>query len=323
MAATVERKKQSDMLREIRDETIPLDIKPLIKRYDEVTMDRNQLLWKWLWHVFPRFRLSSVSEDSTGSARRAKFCFSMYMTVLDDISENHRDRSTFEAGRRIPFQDGSVEADHPDTDAEILDLLNRVWAETERHLREAPRSERFRELFEFDLRQSLNTMDYNRLINEGPQMANRSGITRYDTHNMLLFLYVDIDLAFSPAFEAAELGTLRDITWEAQKLARIGNWITTWERELREDDYTSKVIVEAMERGVVSREELQSETVPDEAIVQRLKDTSIEHDLLLDWNNIYGRLRTRDHGLETVDVEDFLDGMRYLLEVDVKMRGYK
>jgi hypothetical protein len=321
MATTVERRERSEMVRRIRDQSIPGDVEPLIEQYHGVTEDRDRLLWKWLWHVFPAFRLSTVSDEYAGHARRAKFYFSMYMTVLDDVSENHRDRATFEAGRRIPFEEG-VRA-RPDADAETIDLLTRVWAETERHLQEGPRTGRFRELFEFDLRQSLNTMDYNRLLNEGPQMANRSGVDRYDTHNMLLFLYVGVDLAFSPSFDTAELGALRDLTWEAQRLARIGNWLTTWERELREDDYTSRVIVEAMERGLVTRAELQSEAVPDEVVVRRIRNSSIEQDLLLDWNETYGRLCAENHDIESVDVDAFLDGIRYLLEVDVKTRGHK
>lgn len=304
------------------EETIPREIEPLIDHYEAETSDRDRLLWKWLWHVFPEFRLSSVPDRHGDAARRAKFCFSVYMTLLDDLSERHRDRETFEAGREIPFSETGGQA-HDGVDLGALDVLDHAWEMTEHYLDQAPRPDRFDELLTFDLRQALNSMDFNRLVNQSPALASRTGAELYDTHNMLLFVYVDIDLAFSPGFAPADLAALRDLTWEAQRLVRIGNWVTTWERELAEGDYTSKVVVEALERGLVTREELDSEAVPDRRIVRRIKDSDIERQLLGTWNDIYGRLVAEDHGLETVDADSFLDGIRYLLEVDVKARGYK
>jgi hypothetical protein len=322
MGVTAKQQQHPRIVQQISSESIPAEIEPLVEHYASVTEDRDRLLWKWLWHVFPEFRLSSVPDRHAQAARSAKFCFSVFMTVLDDVSERHRDRSTFEQARKIPFGN----ADHvedPEADSELVGLMDHAWELTEEYLGEGQDLDRFRELFEFDLRQSINTMDYNRLVNEAPQLASPDGVDRYDTHNMLLFLYVDIDLGFSPLFDSAELATLRDVTWDAQKLARIGNWVTTWERELAEDDYTSKVIVEAMDRGVVTRSELVSESVSDQVIIDRIRDTPIEQDLLCSWNDTYRRLCNTDHDLESVDVDSFVEGMRYLLEIDVKAQGYK
>lgn len=322
MGTTLQRNRRPDVVRRLADESIPGGIEPLIDHYEAETDDRDRLLWKWLWHVFPEFRLSSVPDRHADAARRAKFCFSVYMTLLDDLSERHRDRETFEAGREIPFSEsGGTARDGVDIGA--LDVLDRAWELTERYLDRAPRRDRFEELLAFDLRQALNSMDFNRLVNRSPTLASRTGAELYDTHNMLLFVYVDIDLAFSPTFDEADLATLRDLTWDAQRLVRIGNWVTTWERELAEGDYTSKVLVEALERGLVTRGELRSETVPDRRIVRRIRDSDIERELLCTWNDVYGRLVAEDHDLRTVDADAFLDGIRYLLEVDVKARGYK
>jgi hypothetical protein len=321
MAVTADERSRR-MVERISEQSLPRDLDPLVDQYRAATADRDELLWKWLWHVFPRFRLSSVPDRHADDARRAKFYLSLYMTVLDDVSERHTDRATFQVGRTLPFEETATAADDA-VDAATIDLLRSAHERLDACLADAPRGDRFRELFEFDLRESLNTMDYNRLVNQGPQLANASGIDRYDTHNMLLYLYVDVDLAFSPGFDAADLATLRELTWDAQTLVRIGNWVSTWERELREDDYTSKVVVRAIEEGVVSCAELRSDAVADDELIRRIKDTAIEHDLLCRWNRLYRELRGTDHDLATVDVDGFLDGLRYLLEVDVKLRGHK
>ena len=322
MAVTASEKQYPRIIQQLSSESIPAEIEPLVEHYASVTEDRDQLLWKWLWHVFPEFRLSSVPDRHARATRSAKFCFSVFMTVLDDVSERHRDRPTFNQARKIPFENGHHAGDSR-ADPELIELMEHAWELTDEYLDQGPNRDRFKELSEFDLRQSINTMDYNRLINEGPELASPGGVDRYDTHNMLLFLYVDIDLMFSPMFDSSELATLRELTWDAQKLARIGNWVTTWERELAEDDYTSKVIVEAIDRGLVTQSELESETVLDQIIIDRIRNSSIERDLLCSWNDIYGRLSNTDHELNSVDIDSFVDGMRYLLEIDVKAQGYK
>jgi hypothetical protein len=323
MATTATTRQLPRIVRDMTRTELPSELDPLLDHYATVTEDRDELLWQWLYYVFPSFRLSSVAAAHAETTRKAKFCFSLFMTVLDDLSERHRDKETFEQGRKIPFESTRCDPDAPGVDGESLSLLRHAWDLTEKYLERAPRRGEFRELFEFDLRQSLNTMDYNRLVNDGPQLASPQGAEMYDTHNMLLYVYVDIDLAFSPGFDRADLATLRDVTWDAQRLARIGNWVTTWERELDECDYTSRVVIEALERGIITEAEIRSDDVPNDALVRRVKAAGIEREHLLTWNETYRKLVSREYDVDSVDIHAFVDGMRHLLEVDVKARGLK
>jgi hypothetical protein len=323
MATTTHPRRLPRIVRDMTRTELPAELDPLLDHYAAVTDDRDGLLWQWLYYVFPSFRLSSVADEHAADTRKAKFCFSLFMTVLDDLSERHRDKETFEQGRKLPFETTRCDPDAPGVDGESLALLRDAWDRTETYLDRAPRRDEFRELFEFDLRQSLNTMDYNRLVNDGPQLASPRGAELYDTHNMLLYVYVDVDLAFSPGFDRADLATLRDVTWDAQRLARIGNWVTTWERELDECDYTSRVVIEALDRGVVTEAEIRDPSVPNATIASRIRAAGIEREHLLTWNETYRRLVTREYDVDTVDLHAFVDGMRHLLEVDVKARGLK
>lgn len=323
MATSVTTRPLPRIVRDMTQTELPAEFDSLLDHYAALTTDRDELLWQWLYYVFPSFRLSSVPPEYAESARKAKFCFSLFMTVLDDLSERHRDKETFEQGRKIPFPSTRCDVDAVGADAEALALLQESWDLTRAYLDRAPRRDDFEELFEFDFRQSLNTMDYNRLVNEGPHLASPQGAELYDTHNMLLFVYVDIDLAFSPDFDRGDLAVLRDVTWDAQRLARIGNWVTTWERELDECDYTSRVVIEAIERGVVTEAEISDDEVPNETLARRIKDAGIEREHLLSWNETYRSLVSREYDVDSVDIHSFVDGMRHLLEVDVKARGLK
>jgi hypothetical protein len=58
-------------------------------------------------------------------------------------------------------------------------------------------------------------------------MANVTETNTYDCNNMMFFTYVNTDLMHSPSFDRNELAELRQIVLRAQRMARIGNWVTT------------------------------------------------------------------------------------------------
>ncbi len=306
--------------RTIDSVTLPAWFDPVFDQYERTAGDRDRILWKWLYHIIPTFQLSSVPERYAESARNANFGMSVYMTILDDITEQHCNRPLFEEARQIPFSNTAAWTSTDDTEREICSLLDRVWEQTESFLSEGPRADEFREMLEFDLRQSLNTMEYTRLVSADPRIATPQSIERHDVYNMLLFIYTDIDLAFSPGFDQDEFAAFRELVWDAQRLARISNWVTTWEREIREGDYTSKVVLCAIERGVVPIETL--ETAPQEAI-EHIRNADIESELLAEWNQRYDTLRSADPTVSTVDTAAFIEGMRYIRVVDQALEGHK
>ena len=306
--------------RTIDSVTLPAWFEPVFDRYEQTVGDRDRLLWKWLYHIIPTFQLSSVSERYAESARNANFGMSVYMTILDDITEQHCDRPLFEEGRKIAFSNTRARTSTDDMDSDVLSLLDRVWEQTESFLTEGPRADEFREILEFDLRHSLNTMEYTRLVSADPRIASPQSIDRHDVYNMLLFIYTDIDLAFSPGFDRDELAAFRDLVWDAQRLARISNWVATWEREVHEGDYTSKVVLRAIERGIVTVETLEKATLEG---IERIRASDIESELLAEWDRRYDTLRSGESTVSTVDTAAFIEGMRYIRTVDQALEGHK
>lgn len=145
-------------------------------------------------------------------------------------------------------------------------------------------------------------------------VANLDEMERIDSQNTMLFVYADIDLLHSPTFETGELSSLRRLLWNAQRMARIGNWITTWERELAEEDFSSGVVVSALEGRIVTEQELtafRSNRSADErgAIVERIRDRGVEDALMDRWREAYADARRVEPHVDTLDVGAFLDGM--------------
>ena len=145
---------------------------------------------------------------------------------------------------------------------------------------------------------------------------------------MMIFGFADVDLVHSPNFDRTELSTLRRVIDHAQRMARIGNWITTWERELFERDFTSGIIVHAMENDVVTLAELRSiqenETETDvKMLIETIDDHAIEKVFLNQWHEELAAARELADDIDSVDIEDYLDGIEVVMEYHLASRGLK
>ncbi|WP_246982818.1 hypothetical protein [Halorientalis marina] len=308
---------------EIRATELPPTVKTLIDEYDRLLGHRDRFLWKWIYSLFPSFRLSSVAPEHTARVRTQKTLLTMYVTVLDDVVEHDGDRETFEAAQRLRRggHDDPAAADGPAVDSDTLAFVDRLWRQFSDGIADAPRTDDFRDVFEYDLEQTMNAIAYSAVVNENPRVANLTGARRYGAHNMVMFPYADVDLMYSPSFASADFGRVRDLLWDLQEMARIGNWLTTWEREIGEGDYTAGIVVFAVEEGIVTPAELES--ADDEEVVERIKAHDVEQRFRKRWQSQYRALEEREFDAETVDLDRLVDGMETVFEYHLASRGLK
>ena len=307
--------------------TLPPTARTFADRYDRVVGDRDRFLWKWIHNLFDKFTLTSVPSRARGAVYEQKTLLTMFVTVLDDLAESDADRETFDVGRWIPFEVDAAErtgAAADEVDGEVLDYLADLWDEIDAAVRDAPRYEEFVDLFEYDLRQTCNAMAYSGLVNDNPAIANRAETERHDAYNMTMFPYAGIDLMHSPSFDRAELGALRSILCDLQQMARIGNWVTTWERELAEGDISSGVVVCALRRGVIDYEEIADADSRDvERLADRIRSHGIESEFTREWELRDRTVRKRTAELESVDAERIVDGIETVMNHHLASEGQK
>jgi hypothetical protein len=180
----------------------------------------------------------------------------------------------------------------------------------------------------FDVKQIVDSMEYSYLINRNVYVANFEELCTYDPYNMMLFAYVDVDLAFSHAFDRRDLPQLRAIVPKAQEMAWIGNWITTWEREVRENDFSSGVVVQAIEKGVITREDLLRLRDGEldggsDPLVDAIADRRLEGEFVEQWQENRRQILRRASDIESVDVESFVEGMETVMVHHLASRGLK
>ena len=304
---------------------LPVAVQEAADRYDQVIGDRDRFLWKWIHNLFDEFTLSSVALDAADTVREQKTLLTIFVTTMDDLAEMKGDSATFNWARRIPFESNARRGDAPDdVDREAVEFLADLWSEIEGGLEEAPRYAEFADLFEYDVRQTINAMDYSRVLNDNPRGANRAEAERFDAYNMAMFPYACMDLMYSHSFERRELGALRSLLCELQQMARIGNWLTTWERELLEGDVSSGILVCALRRNVITQAEVSE---PDEAtaerLIDRIKSRGIESEFTREWEIRCRAARKRTAEVDSVDADAFVNGLETVMNHHLASDGYK
>jgi len=301
---------------------LPPRVAALADEYERLVGDRDRFLWQWIHSLLPSFTLSSVDDRHASRVRACKTTLTMYVTLLDDLLERHGDRRTFREACRLAEPGASADPARAAVDAETFAFIERVWATVADDLEAAPRGDEFADVFAYDLRQTANAIEYSALVSERPHLANLSGARRFEAHNMNLFAYVDVDLMYSSAFDPEDLGSLRDLCWDLQEMARIGNWLTTWERELAEGDYSAGVVVLAIQEGLVSAGEMRSAADP-EAIAERIRANDVEDHFRRRWARLYREARSRNNCVDSVDVDRLVDGMETVYEYHLASEGLK
>ena len=283
---------------------------------------RDPFLWKWCLEGVDLTTLSCIDPRLRDENRVTKVLGVMFDVLLDDVADQSGHTGYLERLLKIPF--GVPSPDFSDCSASrraYADTAQRVWDAIMARARAYPRYDEFSELLKFDYRQLLNTMRYSHMINSDPELVNMVEHDLYLPHNMHMMVSGTLDLMCSSEFDRGELGAVREALSYAQYMGRIGNLITTWERELGERDFTSGVFAFALREGIITAREII------DADPQKLRDTIAAHDcesfFLKRWIDRRKRLAGLAGSIRSIDIPALVSGLERLLETHLGSRGLK
>ena len=143
----------------------------------------------------------------------------------------------------------------------------------------------------------------------------------YLPHNMHMMISATMDLMCSPEFDHSELGTVREAVWRAQYMGRIGNLVTTWEREIGQGDYTSGVFASLLSAGDLSPAELES---GDRALIDRtIREGRHEQRFLQRWARCRDEILLLQPRVRSIDLGGLIAGLERLICLHLASRGAK
>jgi hypothetical protein len=283
---------------------------------------RNLYLWKWVRQGVEVTTLSCIEPELYDFACDTKVMGVVLDVLLDDIADRKGDPELLEQLLNVPFDERrgrltKVSAEDRAYAEYTLDL----WQEIKRRTRTLPLFSRFETLWRYDYLQLFNGMRYSHMINQDVALLNLAEHDLYSPHNMHIIVSSTVDLMSSPKFQCHELGKLRDAVWHAQFMGRIGNLITTWERELGDGDYTSGIYARALSEGDVTLEMLEKQD--STAIAAAIRAGGHEEYFLTRWGRLRERLIELAPRVRSVDLNKLRVGYERLIRLHLGSRGYK
>ncbi|MEX2559053.1 MAG: hypothetical protein WD403_04015 [Pirellulales bacterium] len=291
------------------------------QRYSQVGK-RNTYLWKWCRQGVEVTALGCVAPELYDEVCDTKVLGVMLDVLIDDIADQKGDGRLLEQLLRLPLEKDNYRLSKvAPKDRAYAEFTIDVWREIHRRASRFPLYASYATLWRYDYLQLFNAMRYSHLVNEDPALLNLAEHDAYLPHNMHIIVSSTMDLMCSPGFDRRELGKLRDVIWHAQRMGRIGNLVTTWERELGEGDYTSGVYARALVHGDVSLEQLLSGD--RETIAAGIRGGRHEEYFLRQWAALGERFDLMQPMIRSVDIRRLREGYQRLICLHLGSRGYK
>jgi hypothetical protein len=283
---------------------------------------RDPFLWTWARRGVEITRLSCVEPSLENEVGDTKVLGVMLDVMLDDIADHQKDLAFLEHLLHL-LETGGQDLKKsllPQQRAYARFTLD-IWNEIQRRVRAFPRHAEFAELLAFDYRQLFNVMRYSRLMDEYPEMFNLVEHDLYLPHNMHMMISSTMDLMCSPRFDRSEMGVVREAVWKGQCMGRIGNLITTWQREIGEDDFTSGVFARAVACGDLKVSDLWSGN--REFIEGVIRGQKHEEHFLERWQGYRSEILALAARSRSVDLNQLVVGLQRLICIHLGSRGKK
>jgi hypothetical protein len=320
-----------EKIKKINTEVGTFELTPSLKRwvreYNKIGegLRTTDYFWKWIFRTAKTITLPFTINKYRDSLFEIKTLLIMFVVLLDDVFDKTKETELGNALLKIPFEYININTEINNLKVntkKYFQFTKKLWSYLEKKIQKYPKYKEYRKIFEFDIKQLLNEMEYSRLINENYFLANKTEFFAYFSHNMQAIIDVTLDLMCSHDFDIKILGTIREIAIEAQKMARIGNWVSTWEREVKEEDFTSEVFIEAINSKILGFEDLKKENELE--IVEKIKKGHIENILFQYWENSYKEISAMGKKINQKPlVNEFLKNLEKLIIFHLSSRGYK
>jgi hypothetical protein len=103
-------------------------------------------------------------------------------------------------------------------------------------------------------------------------------------------------------------------------MGRIGNMLTTWEREVLDRDFSSGIFAYAMDRGLLRPEDLRHE--PAHEIMAVLEATDCQGHFIQEWNHHRSEMERKIARVHSIDLRPYLHAFEELIKLHLGSRGF-
>ena len=277
-----------------------MSLEEAIQLYSTVGHRNADFLFHWLYQIYDKTYLPSIDKNYKDELALIKTKLCIFDVLIDDLADNAklRNKRLLDISLRIPFN-GTKEYKN-----QYLEVSRKIWQDCISSIKKLPRYEEFKDIFDFDLEQVINSMKYSYLINT-TDISNSKEDEMYLNHGVMVMLHCDLDLMCSPNFNYEELRTLRPIIHSVQDVAHIGNMINTYPKEIQEADFSSPIISHGIREGLIDKTTVIRD--PEQALAS-LHPLISQYETRMKKN--LEKIEMHASEIESIDIYDFTNRLK-------------
>ncbi len=309
------------LMDDIANITLPRNLNEFIEKYEKIGGERKAFLWKWVYQNLHYYTLSSVPSSEKENVITLKTLLTIFVAIFDDIADVDKDVTAIYELQKVPHHVEQVDMSTiSEKNRPLFALSLDIWRYFITEIREYPRFFYFEDMFFFDVKQMINSFLYACIVNKNPSLMSYSESDNYGSHNMMMMIYCDVDMIASENIKYEEVPRLREIFWRGQKMGRIGNWLTTWKREIKDNDFSSGIFAY---HAVNHEFPLSMAFQHKKAIEHSIDNSGVEEHFFSEWRRYYTEIETLGQSVHSVDVDHYLFALENLLQNHILSSGLK
>ncbi len=273
-------------IKEVQKVKLPSEIQKWIKEYESFGQ-RSSLFWQFMFRGSQMF--SFIKQTKKYKISELKILITMFIILFDDVADGTKNKKLLNEMIKVISNNKNIDYKKFSTkEKNYLKFTLKLWKHISRKVKKLPSFLQLKDFFEYDIQQTLNAIKYSCLVNKSPYFINKKEFWLYTPHTLQGMINCSLDLMCFDEINLKEIGKIREIFWNAQKMGRISNCLSTWKDELIKKDFTSTVLVYAIDNELIDFKDLYAKNGKD--IIKKIKESNIENNLFGEWENSYNEI---------------------------------
>ena len=104
-------------------------------------------------------------------------------------------------------------------------------------------------------------------------------------------------------------------------MARIGNWLSTWKREIKEEDVCSGVLAYALSHKILELDDIKQ--LNEDEIIEKIEDSDAYQYFDSSWKQNYDKINGLKDTVKSVDMDKYIAGLENVFKFHMASEGLK
>lgn len=289
---------------------LPREIRGFVEEYEKVG-ERSEFFWQFMLKGNRMFSFLEIPQKY--KIAELKFLVTMFIILFDDVADQTKDSKLLDNLLRIVLDDRKDNAYQglSKKQKKYLNFTVKLWQCINQKIKRFPSHSKFEKIFKYDIHQTLNALKYSSLINENPYLINKTEYWLYAPHTLQGMINCSLDLMCFYKINLKELGKIREIFWNAQKMGRISNCISTWKNEFNEEDFSSTILAYAIDYELINVNDLYKKDKTK--LITKIDNSIIKKELLKEWESHYDKINSLCNEVKLIKSSAILKQLESLL----------